>query len=244
MMKKILLTGSLTTALLLAACSGETEETNTEADNTSEEMEQLQAENEELKTQVEELEGRLAEQDEEQTESDNQENDTEEVEASSASEAVDAGSRTEPLALGEKGTMSILTYTDDEDMEEINGVAEITVDNVVRGEEAVSILTGEYSEPEEAPEGMEWIVFDTTISLTELSDENEEITFSDDFTAYTSDGSEIERVFTTFDEEFGIQGLYSGGTATGKTALLAPAGEPFLIKYDDYLRAEAYYQVD
>ncbi len=240
-MKKLLLTGSLTTALLLAACSGETEETNTEVDNASKELEQVQAENEELKTQVEELENRLAEQDEADTES---ESDAGEKKETSDSQNVDAGSRTEPLALGETGTISILTHSDDEDMEEITGVAEITVDNVVRGNEAVSILTGEYSEPEEAPEGMEWVVFDTTISLKELSDENEEISFSDDFTAYTSEGSEIERTFTSFDEEFGIQGLYSGGTATGKVALFAPQGEPFLIKYDDYIRAEAYYQVD
>lgn len=240
-MKKLLLTGSLTTALLLAACSGETEETNTEADNASEELEQVQAENEELKTQVEELENRLAEQDEAETES---ESDAGEKKETSDSQNVDAGSRMEPLTLGETGTISILTYSDDEDMEEITGVAEITVDNVVRGNEAVSILTGEYSEPEEAPEGMEWVVFDTTISLKELSDENEEISFSGDFTAYTSEGSEIERTFTSFDEEFGIQGLYSGGTATGKVALFAPQGEPFLIKYDDYIRAEAYYQVD
>lgn len=241
-MKKILLTGSLATVLLLAACGGNAEETDTSSSDSSAEVEELQAENDELRVQVEDLEERLTEQDEveEESETESEGENTEQTET----QTTDGGTRTEPLELGETGTMSILSYSDDEDMDEISGVAEITVDNVIRGEEALSILTGEYTTPEEAPEGMEWVVFDTTINLTELSDENEEISFSDDFTAFTNDGSEIERSFASFDEEFGIQELYTGGTATGKAALFAPVGESFLIKYDDYLRAEAYYQVD
>lgn len=234
-MKKILLTSVLGSALILGACSGE--EVTSESENNSEELEQLQSENDELKTKIEELENKLTEQEEaEETEND-------EIEENELTEN-DAGTRTNPIEIGETGTISIFTYTDDDAMDEVTGAAELTVDHVVRGDEAISILKTEYSEPEEAPENMEWVVFDVKFNLTELSDEDEKVTFTDDFEVITEDGSTIEKAYTTFDEEFGVQDTYSGGTAEGKVAVHAPAGEPFIIKYDDYMRAEAYFKVN
>lgn len=235
-MKKYLLTGGLSTVLLLGACGTSNEESaDAEGSNQSEEIEELEAENEELNLQVEELESKLSEQESEEASGDGNEIATEET---------DAGSRTEPLDVGDTGTISILTYADDEDVSEINGVAEITVDNVVRGQEAEEILTNEYSEPDEAPEGLEWVVFDVNIALTELSDDNEAISFSEDFEIITEDGSPVEKEYTTFDEEFGVQDVYSGGTAEGKIALHAPKDEPFIIHYDDVLEGQAYFQVN
>lgn len=240
-MKKYFLASGVATVLILGACGAEVESENASADgNESEEMKQLTEENESLKAEVEELELAL----EEQTELYNESESEEVEETGQPSTESKAGTRTEPLTLGDTGTISINTYKDDEDMTPVHGVAEITVENVVRGEEATPILTTEYSEAEPAPAGMEWIVFDTTISLKEISDENEEITFSEDFTIFTEDGSEIEKAYTTFDEAFDIQKVYSGGVAEGKVALHAPVGEPFMIKYDDYLGALAFYQVD
>lgn len=106
------------------------------------------------------------------------------------------------------------------------------------------MITTEYSEPDEAIEGTEWVVFDVKFNLTELSDDDEKITFSDDFEIITEDGSTIEKAYTTFDDEFGVQDTYSGGTAEGKVAAYAPVGESFIIKYDDYMRAEAYFKVN
>lgn len=240
-MKKYLLTGGIASVLLLSACGTDDSQENNEPDanDNSAEIEQLENENKELQVQVEELEDQLEEQ-EEYFESEDDMDSNED----SVSEESDAGTRTEPLNLGDTGTISILTYSDSGDMEEITGTADITVDNVVRGQEAEEILTTEYSEPDDAPYNLEWVVFDASIALNELSDDNEEITFSDDFEVITEDGSTIEKVFTTYDDEFGIQGVYTGGTAEGKIAAHAPEGESFIINYDDYMRAEAYFQVD
>ncbi|MFD2830211.1 bZIP transcription factor [Corticicoccus populi] len=243
-LKKYILTAGFSSLLLLSACSGNEEnsaDSSEEADNRINELQDdlaaAESENEQLQEEISQLEEQLEAQEINQTENDDSESTNE-------TSDIQAGSRSEPLALGETGTIEIRTYADDEDMTEITGLAEITVDNVIRGDEAVSILTGEYSEPEEPAEGMEWVVFDAQFILTELSDDDEVISFSDDFEIVTEDGSTVEKVYTSFDDDFFIQDVYSGGSAEGKIAVQAPAGESFIIKYDDYMGAKAFYQVD
>src|SRR5699024_5151475 len=113
--KKILFGTALSAALLLAACGGDTEETETtESEESTEETETTESE--------------------ESTE----ETETTESEYSANNE----GSRSNPLSLGETAEIQVLTYSDEG--EDLTGTANITVDNVLRGEEALSAMEDEY----------------------------------------------------------------------------------------------------
>src|SRR5699024_2894222 len=116
-----------------------------------------------------------------------------------------------------------------------------------RGQEALDAVQMEYLEIEPpAEEGMEWAVFDLTYELTDFESEDYPLMVSDDVKIYTEDGSEIEQneYASVEGEEFPLNELYAGGSASGKVVRAVPEGEPFLIKFDDYMEAEAWYQVD
>ncbi|MEY8560091.1 hypothetical protein AALF85_05280 [Jeotgalicoccus halotolerans] len=235
-MKKLLFTSALATSLILAAC-GSGEE-STESTDSSAEVEQLQ----EQVAQLEEENAQLQEQ------LDNTSTAAEEDADSSSDEFADAGnesSRSNPLALGETTEVKVVTYNDDS--EELTGKANVTVDNVLRGQEALDAVQMEYLEIEPpAEEGMEWAVFDLKYELTDFESEDYPLMVADDVKIYAEDGSEIEQneYASVEGEEFPLNELYAGGSASGKVARVVPAGEPFMIKFDDYMEAEAWYQVD
>lgn len=204
---------------MLVGCSAE--ETGGEEVTETETTETEEVEEEDVSTEVE------------------TEEETEEV-----AEENQAGTRTEPLNVGDTGVINLVKYKDDEDFTEVKGVADITISNIVRGESAIPLLTTEYSTPEEPAEGMEWVVFDSTFVLTDTTDDNESFSISEDFTVIKEDGSGVEKSYIMFDGMLEFPEIYSGGTATGKVAVQAPVGESFIIKYDDMMDAEAYFKVD
>lgn len=258
-MKKYLLASGLATVLLLGACGEETgseestEETTEESSDIAEstdnsedlgqlqaENDTLQAENEELRAQVEDLQEQLDNTSDVASEesTDSSEGDSEDSES-----AGNDSSRSNPLALGETAEVSVLTY--DDEAEALTGTANVTIDNVLRGQEALDEMEGEYSyyEPYEE-EGYEWVVFDLSYELTEFEDTDTPVFVSDDIRIYHEDGSQAPSEMAVLDDDFQSGNIYEGGSASGKVARPAPEGESFLIKFDDYMEAEAWYQVD
>lgn len=212
-MKKLLLGSALSTALLLAACGGETEEP--EADTSA----------------VEEPAGEETEVAE-----------TEEVETEK-SDSNDAGTRSNPLALGETAQIQVLTYSDEG--EELTGSANITVDNVVRGEEALAAMEDEYMGYEAyEDEKYEWVVFDLTFELTEFADPDTAFFAGDNIEIYSADGSPAPSEFATIPDEFMPSEIYEGGSITGKVARPAPKDESFLVQYNDGVSDTAFFEVE
>lgn len=236
-MKKLLFTSALSTSLILAACgsgeeSTESTDNSAEVEQLQEQVAQLEEENAQLQEQLDNT-NTAVEEDKEDSESDSVEVDNE-------------SSRSNPLALGETTEVKVVTY--DDEAEELQGKANVTIDNVVRGQEALDALdTGGMSTPAPDDESLEYVVFDLTYELTEFEDEDYPVSVMDDVEIYTEDGSSVDQSgYTTWveGEEFPATELYSGGNASGKVARVVPVGEPFLIKYDDWVEAEAWYQVD
>ncbi|MHC0552135.1 bZIP transcription factor [Salinicoccus sp. CNSTN-B1] len=237
-MKKYLLMGGLATTLMLGACGGEEESASTNENNDAEKVEQLEAENEELRTQIEDLQEQL-----DNTSMAAEEESTSDDSSDSEGEVGNDSTRTNPLALGETAEVKITTY--DDEAEELNGVANVTIDNVVRGQEALDMMSSDgmsYDAPDE--EGYEWAVFDLTFELVEFVDADTPISLGEDVSIINEDGSQAPLVTAVIDDEFPIGELYEGGTASGKVARPVPEGEPFIIKYDDYIDAQAFYEVE
>lgn len=226
-MKIIKLLGiSLILSAFLAACSsGEGENEEASANNAQQASDiDLEEENEDLKKQI----AALQEENQESEEIDESAEDKAEVE----DEDSDIGTRTNPANMND--TIEYDFYVLDDDLEEIPAKGSITINNAVRGDEALSLINnGRYEPIDSAPEGYEWIVYDFTTLLSEIDDPEQGVyTWSTDFKVYEIGGSEPPAVETsTFQERFRDTEVYEGGTATGKLAAIAPIDENFLIRY-------------
>lgn len=221
-MKKLLLGTALSTALLLAAC-GDMEEPE------AEETESAETETESAETESAETE-------------DTEDVESEEVEKEE-SDSNDAGTRSNPLALGETAEIQVLTYSDEG--EELTGTANITVDNVVRGEEALAAMEDEYMGYEAyEDEKYEWVVFDLTFELTEFADPDTAFFAGDNIEIYSADGSPAPSEFATIPDEFMPSEIYEGGSITGKVARPAPKDESFLVQYNDGVSDTAFFEVE
>jgi hypothetical protein len=256
-MKKYLMVSGTAVLLILSACSNEegepSEETEPESlsedattENDSDDSAQLKEENEELENRVNELENQnetlesqvadledeLAAYDQENTDESSESSEDEEVSNETSEESSGEGTRTNPLSVGDTKNIQVRALTDD--YEEVTGSAELTINNIVRGDEAYNALMNENQFNEPAPEGFEWVLINMTYHLTEMEDENMPVFVSDNIQIITDDGSSIENESAVTPDEFPWTEIYSGGKAEGNVSKLAPVGEPFLIKFDDY----------
>lgn len=218
-MKKLLFLLVSFSILLLVACGGNENETTTEEKpTTTEEI------TEEESTDTEE-------------ESANTEEDDEK------SDVKDTGSRTEPLNLGDTAKINVVTY--DDEGEEIKGTAEVIIDNIFRGQEALELMKDEYSEYEAyEDDSYEWVVFDLSYKLVSFDDDDAEFWVGDDIQIYDEEGSPAPNEFATIPNGFEAKELLSGGSLNGKVARPAPKDKPFLIRFDDGVSESAWFKAE
>lgn len=162
---------------------------------------------------------------------------TEEVvsEVESSEETSAPGKRSNPVALGDEATWTVL-YSD-ADYEPLEGKITTKISNVVRGEEALTLLKADNPYNEAAPEGYEWVIFDVNLSLIEGSEDEPFNTSIVSITPIASDGSEVaQNDYATFADgtDFGYKDLYEGGTDSGKVGLIVPVGDETLIEFTDW----------
>ena len=162
---------------------------------------------------------------------------TEEVssEAESSEQVSVVGKRSNPVALGDEATWTVM-YSD-ADYEPLEGEITTSISNVVRGEEALALLKGDNPYNEAAPEGYEWVIFDVSLTLVEGSEDDPFNTSVVSITPIASDGSEVaQNDYATFADgtDFGYKDLYKGGTDAGKVGLIVPVEDKTLIELTDW----------
>lgn len=199
------------TALLLAACGTEesTEpETPVEETAQSEETSGSESGTEE----VEETEA--TEEEAEETESESE-----------------FGKRSNPVPVGQTKSIYIELY--DNDYNEFDATAEITVNSVERGQSVLEFVQGINEFNETPPEGYEYMMLDITASLVE-SETEDYAWFMDGmwFDFIGSDGSPYE--WTSVVVEPNLSGeIYAGGTIEGKVVNMVKVDDPILLVFED-----------
>ncbi|SFC09974.1 hypothetical protein SAMN04488102_10338 [Alkalibacterium subtropicum] len=221
---------------IFAMASCDAEETQEDADIVEEvsRVEEVAAENEPEDTEeTEDNEEAIVEEEEEvseETEVEEPENETEkELEEKPSA---NLGQRTNPVPLGEsfQFAVQIVDYEAD-DYNPQEGLIEVTLSNLVTGDDAYAFLLEENPYNEEAPEGYEWIVFDIEATLLE-GDENIPYMPMPMISTVSESGAESpDGHYATLNNEFGYIDLFDGGTTSGKQAVIAPVDESYLIKW-------------
>ncbi|WP_423190234.1 hypothetical protein ACO1PF_05030 [Alkalibacterium sp. f15] len=155
------------------------------------------------------------------------------------------GKRSNPVPLGETAQIDvrIIDY-DDEDFETQDGVLEVTLSNIISGDDAYEMLLEENSFVEEAPEGYQWLIFDVEATLVEG---HEDVAYNPlpIISSVSASGAESpDGYYTTIDDEFGYIDLYHGGSASGRQSAIAPIDEEFLIKWHEGFGSEVFFDVE
>lgn len=133
----------------------------------------------------------------------------------------EVGKRSNPYKAGEKIVMNVTYY--DDNSESYNGLLNVTVNSVMLGQESQDFLMSENEFNDEAPEGYQWAVLNTTAELIEGSEDYQfDLYLTEE--VFDSSGSSVDQMqaMAFSNNQLSDQSIFPGASATGNIALLVP----------------------
>ncbi|WP_456273113.1 hypothetical protein [Bacillus sp. AK031] len=167
----------------------------------------------------------------------------EETDQSNEPEGSEVGTRSNPVPMNEVATIE--TVTTDDSMNEYETTIELSVNEVIRGQEAYQMLTEMNEYNEEAPEGYEWMLVNAKVKV--LDSETEDYPFMIDgimnfeFVSESGDVYSGDIVGTTT-PEFSFQ-MYNGSEKEGYLAGLVKTGEDVTMAYDSWNGGKVFFNL-
>lgn len=251
-MKKYLFTTILTLGLLVT--------NNVHAQESETDLDTLQGEIEAVKETLTKLQEQLnALREEESLETDKK---TDEY----ADTPMYKGSMKNPYTIGETATFDVMTeYYEPYDetatglemllgsfitsvVETYDGLGQLEIIEVQRGEEALSILE-EYEDVDnnELQDGYEYALISFSFDWLESESDFSMYLSAYEFEVFGIDGSYVnnDTNYVYFDGMFDMGEVYPGGNVSGTFAKVVPEGEPFLIRFgNDYYIEQMFFEVE
>ncbi|WP_462421545.1 hypothetical protein [Salinicoccus sp. Marseille-QA3877] len=215
----------------------ELEEENEEVELLQERITELEEENDEL----EEMAAKSAEE-EDNTEEDQSES-NEDDNAVDESGSTEEGTRSDPMQLGSTAQLDVTINGDDYD-DRYEAVVNLTVDDIIIGEEAYGMLVNENPYNDPAPDGYQWALIHSAIELVESETDDYSYYVMDHFEIVEEDGSSAPRESAVTPDSYGGEDIYSGGTSSGYSSVLVPEEGDFLIKYDGFSSNIVFFEID
>lgn len=133
----------------------------------------------------------------------------------------EVGKRSNPYKTGDKIEMNVTYY--DDNSESYEGLLNVTVNSVMLGQEAQDFLMSENEYNDEAPEGYQWAVLNTTAELIEGS-EDYQLSLLLTEEVFDPSGSSVDQtqVMAFSNNQLSDQSIFPGASATGDITLLVP----------------------
>lgn len=144
--------------------------------------------------------------------------------ASTESATSEQGKRSNPYTLADTFEMAVEYFDpDSEDYEPIDGRIKVTFNEVTLGQEAQDFLLSENEFNEEAPEGYQWAIFDTSVELLEGSEDVPFNLFLTE-TVYDGKGASIDNMLANgySNNQLSDKSIFPGAVAQGNIVLLVP----------------------
>lgn len=134
------------------------------------------------------------------------------------------GKRSNPYTLADAFEMDVqYSDPDSDDYAPIDGRIKVAFNNVTTGQEAQDFLTSENEFNDQAPEGFQWMIFDTSVELLEGS---EDVPFNLFLTEqiYDANGASVDNSehMAFSNNQLSDQSIFPGATAQGNIVLLVP----------------------
>lgn len=149
----------------------------------------------------------------------------------------DYGSKENPASIDEKIIVEFDYYQSDNSSKIVKSKIEIDLSNYITGEEAYNELFLASPLNKEAPEGFQWIIFDTSITMLEGS-KKDPFNSSPLVNTISEDiGNSPGVPVYILEDTIRAHPLYEGETISGKIAGYIPINEGFTIKYTDNINS-------
>ncbi|MDL0436223.1 MULTISPECIES: hypothetical protein [unclassified Niallia] len=153
------------------------------------------------------------------------------------------GTRSNPVKLNEVATIETSTY--DDESNSYNTTIDLSVEKVIRGEEAQSQLKKMNEFNEDAPEGYEWVLVDAKVKVADS--ETEDYPFSIDGIMYFDFVSESGDIYSgdivgTTEPDFSFE-MYKGNEKQGYIAGLVKTGEKATLQYDPMVSSSVFFNL-
>lgn len=153
------------------------------------------------------------------------------------------GTRSNPVQLNEVATIE--TQTVDDDFNNYDTTIDLSVESVVRGDEAQSKLKEMNEFNEDAPEGYEWVLVNAKVKVTDS--ETEDHPFTIDGIMYFKFVSESGDVYSgdivgTTEPDFSFE-MYKGNEKEGYIAGLVKTGEKASLEYDPMISSSVFFSL-
>lgn len=152
------------------------------------------------------------------------------------------GSRSEPFDVGDTVAIEVFEYANG--FNRLFGMAEITIDDVITGDDAYDILQEESRFNSEAPDGYEWAIISMTFYLADFEDDDISIGVTDSISIVSESGSTSPNEYALPPSPLTYTEVFSGGEVRGNMAKLVPEDESFLIYFDSFKAEDLFFLYD
>lgn len=169
-----------------------------------------------------------------------------EVEKSASEEEVEkeSGTRSNPVEVGETVEWEVKFYSDMDDWDGLEGLANVTLNKVYKGEEAINMLYFGEEALEDVEEGFTYAIADLTVELVE-GDEDNPYTTSFEVGSVSEDGRESPSSYASLSDEYEdneYTDLYPGGSVNVMKAFLVPEEEEFLVEIEENISGNKFFK--
>lgn len=141
-----------------------------------------------------------------------------------------AGSRSNPIKVNEMAAIETVTY--DDSSNEYKTKIELSVEEVIRGQDAQVKLKEMNEYNEDAPEGYEWVLVKSKVKVADS--ETEDHPFTIDGIMNFKFVSESGDTVATAEPDFSFE-MYKGNEKEGYIAGLVKTGEDAKMEYDSWV---------
>lgn len=215
-MKKFLFTSAIAASLLLVGCGEEAADPNDREVTSGGETEEAESAEDTTATETE------AEPEEEEEPS--------------------VGVRSNPLPKGDTITETVVIH--DNDFNGYEALLDLTVTEVIRGQEAWDIIVAENQFNEPAPEGYEYIMVKVKGELTDSTTDDYSYWFSTMYFNFVDEqGGTYETVSTVTPNELSSE-MYNGGSHEGYIANQVKTGEKVYLTFDSQNGAPIFFALE
>lgn len=152
-------------------------------------------------------------------------------ETTKSSSTSEPGKRSNPVKLGQTGTIKERFY--DDSSKGYDGKVSITLTEVKRGEEAWGLISQANQFNDAAPEGYEWVLVKAKISVSDLDSADVKYHVYNSFTPFDANGQSIDqqsKFVVNPDPKFEGE-IFNGGTVEGYFSFLAKTNEDVILEY-------------
>ncbi|EJS72677.1 hypothetical protein [Bacillus cereus] len=153
------------------------------------------------------------------------------------------GNRTNPIKFNETATVNdVIFNSEDGKFEKFKAKVELSILEVIRGDQAFEILKKENQFNEAAPEGKEWVLVKIKGKVTDAETQDHEYDlFGSSFKLVSNDGHVYNNDQYAVTPNELQQKLYKGAEGEGYISQLVNTGDDFKIQYETHENKKVFF---